>query len=198
MAMNPANNTTTLTGNNNNQHKSLFNGMAGSLISPSSECCDQPKKSLGLILKAALAEQDTSEERGESREFMLSEDFGRLDKSVHVEQDKENFSQSLATTLFSPIHGSGKCAAIVMDQKTELAHAQHHFELSEFEESEESEITEDHGYVARSRSSSQENEKSRSKPKYSSRTLLLQNQLRVEKDDEEENDYAAKSKGEVG
>lgn len=108
--------------------------MAGSQFSPSS-VCHPPKKSLGLILKAALAEQDSVEMVG-GREFIFSEDFCMLKKSGVY--DKKNFSRR--SVKISPIHSSSNKGVIVMDQKTEVAHAKHHFELS-CEGSEESEIT---------------------------------------------------------
>lgn len=67
--------------------------LKGIITSPSS-VCNQPKKSLGLILQAALAEQDSSEVAS-GREFMFSEDFCRLDKSG-------------GSVVFSPDHSSGK------------------------------------------------------------------------------------------
>ena len=52
--------------------KRIFRGIRGSLVSPSSACHQQPQ-SLGLILKAALAEQDF--DCGSGRELQGSQEF---------------------------------------------------------------------------------------------------------------------------
>ena len=70
---------------------------------------------------------------------MSSEDFCRMDKrGVH---DKSNFSRSSAVA--SPINSSS-IGMIMVDQETELARARHHLNISA-DNSEDSEITEDHG-----------------------------------------------------
>lgn len=111
----------------------LFGGRSsikGSLISPSSarQPLHPPKQSLGLILKAALAEQDGEATSGGGRGFLFSEDFNGKNKNESAVWDKENFSG-----IFSPIHsGKGDITEIVKVEP---------FLLEESQSSEEEQIT---------------------------------------------------------
>lgn len=124
-------------------YHSIYNEIQGSLISPSS-ACQPPTQSFGLILKAALAQEEQKWDVVSNREFQYSEDLSRLDKSG-VQDVKGNFS-----SVFSPIQSTNGGIG-VLDDKTQIANAE---QLLQEENSDilsdEDEITEDTLYEAAS------------------------------------------------
>ena len=114
-----------------------FNGIHGSLISPSS--ANQPPQSLKLILRAALAEHDNHDNES-GRDYEYSEEFFKLDKSGV--QDKENFS-----SVFSPIHST-------TGDETEIVRADLNLQEESIQSEEDDEITEENAFDQKSSSKS--------------------------------------------